>query len=832
MAELPERLGAALVDRYVIERELGRGGMATVYLARDRKYHRHVALKVLRPELAAALGAERFLQEIRVTANLQHPHILPLYDSGEVAGFLFYTMPFVAGESLRQRLDRERQLAIEDALKLAEQALAALDYAHRQGVIHRDIKPENILVHEGEAMVADFGIALAVKQAGTERLTETGLLLGTPAYMSPEQAAGDRDIDARSDIYSVGCVLYEMLAGQPPFTGPTARAVLAQQVTKAVPPISRRRSGVSPQVTTAVMKALAKAPGDRFDSAAAFAEAVRPESVASAADLKSIVVLPFVNLSPDPDNAYFADGLTEELISELTKIAALRVISRTSATHYKGTDKDLPTIGRELNVQFVLEGSVRKAGAKLRITAQLIDALADAHLWAEKYSGALEDVFEIQEQVSRAIVESLRVTLSPEEERRISERPTESLEAYDDYLRGLDGLSRGLFRSEYDDAQRMFEQAVERDPTFAHAHAALSRVHTGRYHLGFDRTEQILEKARSAVDRALALRPDLPEAHLALGWLHWTLLNHAEAEAHFRTCLRHQPNDPQLWRLMGLTRMWKGDWQEGIEYQKKAMWLDPRNPAHAANVAFGYRFLRDYEPAVPYYERAIEISPDWIVSYVELAYLYLAWKGATKLARSCLERANRAGAADGWLAPLLRVQLEMYDGDYGSALDRLAAWVSDELDTLHGYAPRPLLLALIHQLGGDRNAAREAFTEAESIARAKVQQQPQDARVHSTLGVALAGLGRADEAIAEGRAFETLAPVTKDGLAPYRVVDLAQIYTLLGRHDAAVRQLEYLVSVPGPHSARWLATDPTWEPLKGHPRFQELLRVGGVDGDA
>jgi serine/threonine-protein kinase len=550
-----------------------------------------------------------------------------------------------------------------------------------------------------------------------------------------------------------------------------------------------------------------------------------------AGEPKSMVVLPFENLSPDPDNEYFADGLTEELISEFTKISALRVISRTSAMRYKGTDKDLPTIGRELNVQFVLEGSVRKAGNNLRITAQLIDATTDSHLWADKHSGTIEDIFAIQERVSRAIVDSLRVTLSPEEEQRIRERPTESLEAYDYYLRGLDSASRGFSRSEYDDAQRVLEAAVQLDPNFAHAYAALSRMHTGMYHLGFDRTKQRLAEARRAVDHALALRPDLPEGQLALGWLYWTLLDHANATRCFQRCQRHQPNDPQLWRLMGLAKMWEGDWEGGLDDQKKAMWLDPRNPVHPSNVGAAYRYLRDYEQAVPYYERAIDISPDWIVSYVELAYLYLAWKGDTGPARTCLERATSADASDGWLAPLLRVQLELYDGNYEQALEQLAAWDSNEIDILHGYVPQALLRAFVALLRGEREAARHDFILAESVARVRVREQPQDARVHSALGLALAGLGRADDAIAEGRAFETLAPVNKDGIAPYRIVDLAQVYTLLGRHDAAVEQLELLLSIPGPHSAEWLAVDPTWTPLRDVPRFRSLLTGHGVAAD-
>src|SRR4051794_14208114 len=275
MPETQNRLQLALSDRYRIEREIGAGGMATVYLAQDIRHARRVALKVLRPELAAVIGAERFLAEIQLTANLQHPHILPLFDSGEADSFLFYVMPFVEGETLRDRLTREKQLAVPDALRIAEEVAAALDYAHRHGVVHRDIKPENILIHDGQALVADFGIALAASKAGGARMTETGMSLGTPHYMSPEQAMGEREITARSDVYALGCVLYEMLTGEPPFTGATAQAVVARVVTEAPRPLHAQRHTIPPHVEAAVLTALEKLPADRFASAADFAGALR-----------------------------------------------------------------------------------------------------------------------------------------------------------------------------------------------------------------------------------------------------------------------------------------------------------------------------------------------------------------------------------------------------------------------------------------------------------------------------------------------------------------------------------------------------------------------------
>jgi serine/threonine-protein kinase len=388
------RLRAALADRYRIERELGSGGMATVYLAQDLKHERQVAVKVFRPELAAALGTERFFREIKITANLSHPHILPLLDSGEADGFLYYVMPLVEGDSLRGRLSREKQLSVDEALKITSQVASALSYAHSHDIVHRDIKPENILFQASEVVVADFGIALAVDSAGGTRLTETGFSLGTPAYMSPEQVSGEHEIDGRSDIYALACVLYEMLAGDPPFIASNPRAVLAKHMTDPAPPITTVRSSVPVPVAAAITKALGKAPPDRFDSAKAFSDALFASEVEAEEEKKSIVVLPFENLSPDADQEYFSDGLTEEVISDLSKVRSLRVISRSSAMTFKDSDKRIPDIAKQLNVRYVLEGSVRKAGNSLRITAQLIDAEDNAHVWADKYSGTLEDVFD------------------------------------------------------------------------------------------------------------------------------------------------------------------------------------------------------------------------------------------------------------------------------------------------------------------------------------------------------------------------------------------------------------------------------------------------------
>jgi eukaryotic-like serine/threonine-protein kinase len=453
-------LGVVFADRYRIERELGQGGMATVFLAHDPKHDRKVAIKVLKPELAAALGAERFVQEITTTAALQHPHILPLFDSGESDGLLYYVMPFIDGETLRGRMDREGQLSVDDTIAITKTIAGALDVAHRRGIIHRDIKPENILIQDGVALLADFGIAVTVNAAEGDRLTQIGLALGTPAYMSPEQIVGERELDARSDVYSLACVTYEMLSGDPPFVASNAHAVMAKHMTDIASPITVTRRDISASLAKALAKALSKAPADRYASAAAFATGLTAETTITASDPPSVVVLPFANQSADASNEYFVDGLTEEIIAELSRLRGLRVISRNSAMMLKGTKKDTPTIARELKVSHVVTGSVRRAGDALRVTAELVDASIDTSIWSDRYTGTTADVFGIQEEIARKIVSALEVSFTPREAHAVGERPIDDVVAYDCYLRARQEMDAWLPGS-LDRALRLVDQALK-----------------------------------------------------------------------------------------------------------------------------------------------------------------------------------------------------------------------------------------------------------------------------------------------------------------------------------------------------------------------------------
>ncbi|HEV2290219.1 MAG TPA: serine/threonine-protein kinase, partial [Gemmatimonadales bacterium] len=441
--------------------------MAVVYLARDRKHERAVAVKVLRPELAAALGVERFLREIRIAAGLQHPNILPLYDSGEAGGLLYYVMPYVEGDSLRDRIRKGGPMALADALAIVAETADALGYAHSHNVVHRDIKPENILLSGGHALVADFGIARAISAAGGDRVTETGVSVGTPAYMSPEQALADPQVDGRADIYALGCVLYEMLAGEPPFTGPTAQAVIARHSLDPVPPLTTVRPGVPAELDAAMRRALAKVPADRYPTAADFRAALsgaRPAAgprastgrrwvVAAAAATMlmsaalflrrpavagppSVAVLPFRNLSSDPDDEAFSDGMAEELTAALSKIDGVRVAAPNSAATFRNASASPQAIGKALGVGTLVEGSVLRAGGRWRVVTHLTSATNGYDLWSDVYERDAKDVFAVQDEIVRAVVGALRVHLTGPATAAVVSRRTASPEAHELYLQG------------------------------------------------------------------------------------------------------------------------------------------------------------------------------------------------------------------------------------------------------------------------------------------------------------------------------------------------------------------------------------------------------------
>ncbi len=590
--------------------------MAAVFLAQDCKHDRAVAIKVLNPELAASLGPERFLQEIKLAAKLNHPHILPLFDSGSVDGMLYYVMPYVEGESLRERLDREQQLSIEESVHHGRAIASALDYANRQGVVHRDVKPENVMLYEGEAMVMDFGIAKAISAAGSETLTQMGMMIGTPAYVSPEQAAGDTNLDGRSDQYSLACMLYEMLTGERPFNGASPQAIMAKRFTETARQMRAIRPTVPEGVERAVAKAMATEASGRFATTGQFGQAltsgtlstpsdtaVMPTPVVSAA--KSVAVLPFADMSAEGDNAYFTDGMAEEIINALSKIQSLRVASRTSSFAYKGKNEDIGEIGKKLKVSTVLEGSVRKMGNKLRISAQLVNVADGYHLWSERYDREMEDVFEIQDDISQAIVKALRVILSEDEKKQIEKVRAVNVEAYDYYLRGMQHFHQ-FRRKSLEQARQMFNKAIEIDPTYARPYAGVANCYSLLYSY-FDARELNLRQADVASRKALELEPSLAESHVSRGLAVSLSKRFDEAEREFEEAMRLDPTlfDAPYWYAQA--QLSQGKYEDTVRLGERAIFLRPEDYQSLGFTGIALKSLGRHSEALAWYRKQVRL---------------------------------------------------------------------------------------------------------------------------------------------------------------------------------------------------------------------------------
>jgi len=873
VTDLPDRLVEALKDRYTLQRELGSGGMATVYLATDVKHRRPVALKVLRPELAAALGPDRFLREIQFTARLNHPHILPLLDSGEAGGCLYYVMPYAEGESLRDRLSREKQLPVEDALQVAREVADALDYAHAHTVVHRDIKPENILVQAHHAVVADFGIAKAISAAGGEKLTATGVTVGTPEYMSPEQAGGRGQLDGRSDIYALGCVLYEMLAGQPPFTGPTVESVVRQHLTATPPAVSAIRSAVPTRVTSAIQRSLAKAPADRYATASQFGQALslaprsevarwrrlttivaivgavvvvglggylathRPPQSPAGPSVSRLVVLPFQNLGA-PEDEFFADGITDEITNRLVADSGLDVISRTSAYAFKGQTKTLREIADALgDVSHVLEGTIRTdrgAGesSQVRVTAQLIRVADDTHLWSEGYSAALVpgQVFAVQAQIAERVAQALDVRLL---ERVRPERPTENLAAYEEFLRGA-ALLRQCYQVGCPEGRRAaehFVRATGLDPAFALAHAAASITYSRAFS-----GASFATKAKEAADLALWLDPDLALGHVAVGQYYYYRLrfggasDYQRAQREFELAYRSEPGNVEVLRPLGLVRRRLGDWPGAVALFAQVADRDPLEWRAQYDAGVTYLFMRQYDEAERYYDRAISgHAPGWGIGYADKALLQLLRSGDVAKARAVLQGAQGLDWSELCLydevgpVPTTTGRAtapRLFCGDSLKALERALNRTSRGDSPGRYYLRKSWLYGRL----GNQTLAQVHLDSALAFLRAAAREDPRDAQPHIDLATSYAMLSRKDSAIGEMRRAIDLAPLANDVVNNWRLIlKLAALYAQFGEPDAAVEQLDRVLSIPAMVSAPLLRVDPLWDPLRNHTRFQALL---------
>jgi eukaryotic-like serine/threonine-protein kinase len=683
--ELLHQLQLALRDRYVVERELGRGGMAFVFLGRERRYERPVAIKVLDPSIATAVGAERFLREIQITAQLQHPHIVPLLDSGEANGLLYSVMTYVEGDTLRDRLIERGLLPVGEAVTLALEVADALEYAHRRGVIHRDIKPENILISNGHAVVTDFGVARAIGLAGGATLTGAGFPIGTAAYMSPEQATAVSPVDGRSDLYSLGCVLYEMLAGRMAFSGPNLKSILTQQVTTDPPLAHISRPGVPVSVVSVVRRALAKKPEDRFQTAAEMADGLREalpelprissgaEAVASsrapregsgrwasagrwiipaaAAALlalaftfvfpsrratsgrlaaegpynASVAVLPFKNLTRDSSDEYFSEGLTDEIIAQLAQVESLKVISRTSVMALKGSNLTLPQIAETLGVRHVVEGSVRRLGNKVRVSAELIEARTDAHLWAGTVEGNLADSFRVQEEIARKVSNQLLSSIRGVRPMTAGAIPTQSA-AFDAVLRGRYLLERRTAES-LAGALSAFQDAVRLDSSYAAAFAGLSEANSVWVYYGYrGQPNPYLASARAVAmaERAIVLDPQLAEGHHAYAdAMELAKAPEEQILEQLRQAQRLRPGSAPVQVSLAFALAKSGRYAQAIAQAQQALALDPLSTAIRHSLIVLALGGRQYDLAFNEARRARSFSPGDPIPAVLQAYALL-----------------------------------------------------------------------------------------------------------------------------------------------------------------------------------------------------------------
>ncbi len=887
MADISQPLAEALRDRYLLERVLGRGGMATVYLARDLKHDRQVALKVLDADLAASLGPERFQREIRLAARLQHPHILSVYDSGETAGHLWFTMPYVRGESLRDRLRREGILPVADALRIVRQAAQALSYAHKEGVIHRDVKPENLLLTEdGSTQVADFGIARAVEHQQDEQITEYGMALGTPAYMAPEQSSGEDRVDARADQYALAATCHEMLAGAPPFTGTSSHDLIVRRFTTPVPSVRAARPEVPPQVDQALHRALALKPGDRFASIAEFAAALAgagtmpfdgapPGSPSASATsrtasavwavgvvlllvgaglalarafpvpsidlgapghtrpLTRLAVLPFENIG-DTTDAYFAEGIADEVRGKLALLSGLEVIARSSSSRYRVTDHSPAEIAKELEVKYLLTGTVRwerRPGkpTRVRVSPELVDVRSGATRWQKSFDAAVTDVFGIQGRIAGDVADALNLALAEPARRGLADQPTASIEAYTLYLHGKNLRAGEVAPLALRGALAAFQRAVEIDTAFGAAWAELAAAHVDALRLGGMRTDDA-ERARIAMARAGELAPESPDTRKARGrYAHVVRGDPAAGLAEYRAALRSAPGRSDLLDAAASAEMDLGLWSEAVADLEHAARLDPQSAEVLGDLGGVYMRLRRYGEARETIERARVLRPSSM------------W-----LAHSRARLAAMEGDLDG-----IRQVFESMEGMVGQrrvvayvALREDLIWALDDdgrrglleltpEDLDGGRADWALAQSEVHWLLGHVGQARAygdtAAAEFSELLAAYGDQVDRYQLV-AVRGLALAYAGRYREALAEGIRAEAEQPGDQNTQTSYVRYVVARIHVLAGRPEGALDRLEALVDEPGLRSREFFRIDPSLAPLRDDPRFLRLAEAVAPPG--
>jgi non-specific serine/threonine protein kinase len=883
------------IGHYKISKRIGSGGMGEVYLASDISAGRKSALKLLPLRFTGdAERLKRFQQEAHALVGLNHPNILTVYEIGEDHSIHYIASELIEGETLRQHLTRGRMELIE-AVDVAIQMASALAAAHNAGIVHRDIKPENIMLRpDGYVKVLDFGIAKLAEQEVPVNMprdeallvveTNLGSILGTVRYMSPEQACGGQ-LDKTTDIWSLGVVLYEMATGHAPFSGDTPREVMSSILEKEPPPLTHYIAHAPAELQQIISKTLRKDREERYPSAHALLQALKDlrHKLEVAADLahaaaapfwlrwmrspaalalvvlvaalalalpfywrrnpttspppeKSIAVLPFENRSEDKANAYFAGGVQDEILTRLSKIADLKVISRTSTQHYKSAPENLPEIGRQLGVAHILEGSVQKSGEAVRVNVQLIKAANDSHLWADTFDRKLTDIFSVESEVAKAIADQLRAKLTGQEEQAISVKPTDNIEAYDAYLRGLafEGRSSSSYGSYSPDLTRkaagFYERAVQLDPNFALAWARLSHVNAHLYFSGgLQSTSAQRDTAKRALDNAQKLEPNSPETLLALGYYqYWGLRDYGPAKTTFGRVSKMLPGSSEVPKALGLIARREGNWDESIAYFEQALSLDPRNVELLIDAASTYTMLRQFPTALKLYDRALDITPNDPDLMASKAGIYQAQGDLQEAAKLLTEINAQTLSVNAFGTKIIQLTLERNLGEAVRLLeDRQAQF---HFASAFEKTSNQVGLALAQRLAGDTDGAKASAEEARNTLEQLSRDQPANA-LALRLSLAYAAAGEKDLALKTAAHLITLVPRAKDSkIGPMFEENLALIQTMVGENSGAISTLTRLLQTPygsviysqAPITPTLLRLDPVWDPLRADPAFQKL----------
>jgi serine/threonine protein kinase/Tfp pilus assembly protein PilF len=900
-SQIGRRLGA-----YVIVRELGRGGMGAVYLAEraDGQFEKQVAIKLLKRGTDTDEILRRFRTERQILAKLDHPNVARLLDAGTTdEGLPYFVMEYVVGLPLIRFAD-ERGLSLQDRLQLFLKVCAAVEAAHRKLIVHRDLKSTNILVSEdGEPKLLDFGIAkLLEPSSDAADLTALGQERLTPRCASPEQVRGEPATPA-TDIYALGALLYEMVAGKAPhrFSTPNPPFQEIARVVSDEPPLPpsmacsdeslrvQLRSGLD----EVILAALEKKPDRRYGSVAEFEERIRgylpgklttslkqsdsssaqdrslnrrrlaaatiaavsviaavvagiiwfnsrtqppsasltdqPRNPLTTATDKSIAVLPFQNLSEEKENAFFADGVQDAILADLAKVADLKVISRTSVAPYGSNGpRDVTAIGQQLKVANLLQGSVQRAGNRVRVSAQLLDAQTNAQLWADTYDRDLADVFAIQSEIAEAIVRQLRARLLPSEKSDIEAPPTRDIAAYGLYLQAneivngyLDAADPGASLRQ---AIRLLDEAIRRDPDFTLAYCYTARAHSLLFALGLDLSPTRPRQAREALDVALRLQPDSPEAHMAVAeWHYRCFLAHDSAQKEIAIARPGLPNSTPFYVLAGNVCRRQARWDEAEADFKKAAELDPRNPNAVNFLADTQILMRKFPEAVATYERAQQAGLDNPILAVRIAIIDFAATGNTAKLRAALGAAPPDLDVGGGETPL-RIMIALAERDYDGARRALAASPRDSFQDVDFsfYYPRAWYEGVIARAAGDSETARKSFAAALNAFEA--MNGVGRARARGVVAQAYAALGQKEQAIGEAIRAAKAIPTRDDAyLGPLILQSLAQVYTWTDEKDRAIDLIEQLVREPGYLTYGLLLVDRSWDPLRGEPRFEKLL---------